>query len=524
MKKCFSFLLLLPLLFLSLRAQFGFLDSDYDADGKQIVDLGITEQFNKVRVQPDGMIVAAGSADNGTERLFFVMRTFPDGSFDPSFNGMGYLVVDFDVFNSNYNSASDLVILPDGKILVVGTSRLAGDNDFAMVRLKANGSIDSTFGTFGKLTFYLTAGGAEQNAYSVALDADGNYLVGGYTGPLAGPMKFLVLKVTPSAGIASSWGAGGYVTADGSANSEFLQDLIVLQDGRLLGGGISYDPSTGGKDFVLVMMKADGTLDNSFSSDGRVTTHFLGNNDYCNALAQQPDGKIVAAGTAGSLSSGTELAIARYNLTGNLDLTFDTDGKVTTNVDGGGNDEELRDLVIQPDGKLLACGYSVDIGTRALLARYETNGALDPSFGVGGLVLSDLSPTGDHFFGIAMQPDLKVVACGYVNDPLDGVIARYITGLVLSTADAPGQVPFSLFPNPAHEEVTLQYHCDHPTPAEIHLTDLQGRVLHTFSTSITLDAGNHDLELNLPTGLAPGGYLVVLVTGQGNVAAKLVTY
>lgn len=160
--------------------------------------------------------------------------------------------------------------------------------------------------------------------------------------------------------------------------------------------------------FGGVAHAADGDLDGAFGGDGKVTTTFPGG-AYAQAVAIQPDGKIVAVGAAAGESAAGEFALARYETDGTLDATFGTDGRVTTAVSGDGGGE-ARAVAIQSDGKIVAAG-TVNRETFAL-ARYDPDGTLDATFGSGGIVTTDLTPRYDIAYGVVIQPDGKIVAVG----------------------------------------------------------------------------------------------------------------
>ena len=127
---------------------------------------------------------------------------------------------------------------------------------------------------------------------------------------------------------------------------------------------------------------APGVLDPSFGAGGKVTTAIGAGSDDAEALALQPDGKIVVAGTSSGAFNNLDFAVARYNPNGSLDPTFGAGGKVTTAI-GTANDG-VRGVVLQPDGKIVAAGFSVGGGSLDFaLVRYNANGFLDTSFGIG---------------------------------------------------------------------------------------------------------------------------------------------
>ena len=165
-----------------------------------------------------------------------------------------------------------------------------------------------------------------------------------------------------------------------------------------------------------------GDLDTTFDSDGKVTTDFGGPFDRASSVAIQADRRIVAAGVSGDGVGGNDFVLARYKRDGTLDTDFDTDGKVTT--DFGSRFEEASSVIIQPDGKIVAAGTSGDFSlTDFALARYNSDGSLDTSFDTDGKVTTDFGSF-DQALGVAIQPNGRIVAAGF-SQP-DFALARYL--------------------------------------------------------------------------------------------------
>ena len=237
-----------------------------------------------------------------------------------------------------------------------------------------------------------------------------------------------------------SFGEGGKVITafNGAAYS-----IAVQPDGKLVlaGGGTT--------EFALARYNGDGTLDSSFGANGEVTTEVLHHYNSAFAVAIQTDGKIVAAGGAGDFSTSDGFALVRYNSDGSLDSSFGDGGKVTTAFDS--SEGEAYAIAIQSDGMIVAGGYVFGVPNyQFALARYRPNGKLDKSFGVGGKVTTSFSNLGLTARSLAIQPDAKIVVAGYAGgDPagrVDFALARYNSdGNLDSTFGASGKVITDLF-------------------------------------------------------------------------------
>jgi uncharacterized delta-60 repeat protein len=173
---------------------------------------------------------------------------------------------------------------------------------------------------------------------------------------------------------------------------------------------------TDARDVALARYDADGSLDGSFDGDGKAATDF-GGDDAGADVAVQPDGKIVVVG--GSVGG---FAVARYNVDGSLDSSFDGNGKLTT--DFGGSGSAAYGLALQPDGKIVAAGHG---GAGFALARYSPDGSLDSSFDGDGKQTTEF--TAGAAAAVALQRDGKIVAVGRaLGDGTDFALVRYSPG------------------------------------------------------------------------------------------------
>jgi uncharacterized delta-60 repeat protein len=224
----------------------------------------------------------------------------------------------------------------------------------------------------------------------------------------------------PSGSLDPSFGVGGTVVTD--FGGAIANDLALLGNGKIVALGTA--TSSSGTDFALTRYRTNGALDPSFGVGGRVLTDF-GGDDPGNAVVIQGDGRVIAAG--GSTANGTgNFALARYDAEGSLDATFGVGGKVLTDV--GGSSGQAFAVATQADGRIVAAGGNGDF----VLARYNADGSLDATFGVGGKVFTDFSGTNisaDGAAAVAIERNGKIVAAGIssIGGPpfADFALARY---------------------------------------------------------------------------------------------------
>ena len=313
---------------------------------------------------------------------------------------------------------------------------------------QAAGELDLTFGTEGKVfTDFLNQ---DDIASGVVVQADGKIIVVGTTNGFASSTyDFAVARYNSDGSLDSTFGAGGKVTTDLSGTSDSAHRVALQSDGKILVVGSTFNMQS---DFAVVRYNSDGGLDSTFGTGGKVSTDFAGFGDVANAVVIQTDGKIVVGGTAATSESSNniEYGLARYNTNGSLDTTFDTDGKVTTGIFG---EDNINDLALYPDGRILAAGYSND---NFSLARYNSNGNLDTTFDTDGRVLTDFFGASypDKINAVAIRTDGKIVAAGWttvaINPPNSAfALARYNTdGSLDTTFDGDGKAYTVAFTSP----------------------------------------------------------------------------
>ena len=340
-------------------------------------------------LQPDGKLVAVGTvtAPQGAPEEFALVRYLPDGSLDTSFGSGG--VVETPI-PSGYAEANAAVLQPDGKIVVAGDYLSAAGSEFALARYNTDGSLDTSFGSGGIVTTQVE--GVNSKAFGLVLQPDGKIVAGGEATSSTGNGSALV-RYLPDGSLDPSFGTGGIAFSTQPGEHGF--DAVALQpDGKILGVG---------QNTPLTRLNTDGSPDTSFGSGGISVVAAA----ESAALAVQTDGRIVVAGGTSSY-----FVLARANPDGSVDQTFGTDALVTTPM--GRGPAGASAVAIQPDGKIVAAGTSQPESTALMtVARYDQNGALDSTFGTGGV--SATLPSGTTNAGavaVALQADGKIDVAG----------------------------------------------------------------------------------------------------------------
>jgi uncharacterized delta-60 repeat protein len=280
--------------------------------------------------------------------------------------------------------------------------------------LASPGSLDPGFSGSGLLS--LSVGDYGSAALAVARQTDGKLVLAGWATFKPNPegaTDFAVVRVSPDGTPDSTFSTDGIASVDFAGSDDYALAVIQQRDGKLVLAGRASRPN-GTEDIALARFNANGTLDATFGDGGKVTLDIGGSHDLARGLIQQSDGKLVIAGGAVS-GSDYHFVLARFDVDGTLDTTFGVGG--TTLVDfGGGSDYSWADgLALQQDGKFVAVGrvgQYQPFGLTVGVARVTTNGRLDPSFSGDGLLTVDVSGTSEQAFAVAVRPDDVIVVAG----------------------------------------------------------------------------------------------------------------
>ena len=403
------------------------LDTSFSSDGKLITVISNHSTAKDIAIQPDGKIVVAGQCYNGTNNDFAVARYNADGSLDTTFSGDGKVTA---AIGSGNDRGTAVAIQTDGKIVVAGYSDNGTDDEFAVVRFNADGSLDTSFDGDGWVTTDLSSN--DDGATAIVIQSDGKIVVAGYADNGYG-YDFAVVRYNIDGSLDTSFSIDGKVPAVFGSGTHVGHAVAIQSDGKIIIAGNGNN--TSGYDFAVVRYNTDGTRDTTFAGDGAVITDFGSSFDGGQAVAIQPDGKIVVAGYSDVNSSFLvyDFALVRYKTDGSLDLSFGDNGKVTTNV-GSGTDSGQA-ITIQPNGKIVVAGYAGNGSNDDFaLVRYKTDGSLDTSFAGDGKLVTDFGGSDDQSYAVTVQSDGKILlAGGSVGGSWGFAVARY--GMADTPAD-----------------------------------------------------------------------------------------
>jgi uncharacterized delta-60 repeat protein len=375
--------------------------------GSGTVTAGPRGVMKAIALRPDGRIVAAiGNA---------VAQYLADGTLDTSFGNAGSVA---DVLGSTSAGAEilDLALQPDGRIVAAGTARGTSVSslayDFAAARLNADGSRDTTFN--GGLPLQVDWIGAPDRATRVLLQPDGRIVLAGtattvYTSS-TDDSAFAAVRLNTDGTLDTSFGNSGRAVGE-IGQIDFGQAAWLQADGRMVVAGRTSMTRSDDSHFGAVRFLPDGTLDASFGSAGKRFVPELGE---ATATAQQPDGRFVFA-VAQRVAGDFGFGVVRLNADGSADTGFGTGGLAVRQF--GTNVDTPAALALQADGGILLAGLALSTTTSYdfVVTRFGPDGTPDP---VASYVF-DFFAARDGALDLLLQPDGKVLAAGQAGSGLN---------------------------------------------------------------------------------------------------------
>jgi uncharacterized delta-60 repeat protein len=370
-------------------------------------------------VLPDGRAVAAGYTNlNLAQTDMAVARYLSSGELDTTFGGDGQVTIPFPQTGGSYSTAEEVLLQADGRLVLVGSTLSDFGGSFALARLMADGSLDPSFGSGGRVTVP-----ADEAAKAGLLQPDGRIIAMGS----GANGSIVVARYNPDGSLDPTFDGDGTVTVPGSFVE--IQGAALQPDGRIVIAGTSQTGGLQTRNFALVRLLPDGALDGSFDGDGIVVSDFAGVESGYSVIVLG-DGRLVLAG-----SRGTDVAVARYLPDGSLDTSFGNGGLAIVDVSPS---ESAHQLIELPNGNLLVAGATYDPFDPLdfLLVRLLPNGSLDTTFGTGGFLTTDFNGGPDECNAVAVAgPDLLLTAGATGDFPSDFGLARYIATIPVELLD-----------------------------------------------------------------------------------------
>ncbi len=458
-----------------LFAQSPFLDNSFAGDGR------FTYRFNEfsrlwcTAIQSDGKILGAGSsADNSGQFRASVLRIDAKGALDTSFANGGQWVSD-DLY---FAIVTEIIVQPDGKILLTGRSVAS----YKVVRLNPDGSYDQSFASNGKLTFPVWISPDERIVTDMRLQPNGKILIaGGFT---ATNDEEMITRIRADGSLDGSFGNFGTIKVPvglfNGVSFRYGFHLDLRSNNKILASAAVTD-SLGYPHGYVLQYTINGTLDTTFGVNG--VAKFL-NSGVITGLFVLPDDSYYVLGDYSTNTIFTT-GLYKFNPNGTQDLSFGINGVgslpfyspplMASNSNSG---------YLQADGKVVVFGGN--IGGVGFLGRYDQNGFPDQSFGTNGTIAPET--LFEIFYAGFTQPDGKIVVAGRYEDAQNNNVAsllRYLGSNSVGVIDRPSMISAPLiYPNPiGGQTVSIAYELPVRSPVEFELLDIQGKTLGILLTT-----------------------------------------
>lgn len=479
--------------------QDGLLDNTFGTNGKVITSFNPGEdKAYGVAVQDDGKIVVAGytySTIYGND--FACARYNNDGTLDTTFGSGGKMTYDLQVGSDD--KAYGMGIQLDGKIVLAGYSDNGSDKAGAVIRINADGTLDTTFGSGGKaftnFTIYNTNARADEFKTVKIHHLTGKIVVGGTSVLNTNESKGIFARYTSTGVLDTSFGNNGILINlpipinNSNGYSFVIEDLSVKSNGKISAVGWVDVPGTGAlfkASQYTCRLNENGTLDTTFSTDGWAVNSFTTGDDKTYAMILKPDDTFLFCGNTRWSNEDYKHYFGTMSTSGGMSHHGTIDFSATTR-------DLAYDMASDSSSKILMSGSVINSTSNIAsfgLTRVNADYSLDASFGNNGKVTTDFGTnTFSESFAMALQSDDKIILVGYTGN--DFAIARY-NGSQLSTPTPLLKEIIAIFPNPAINILNINL----TNPADINrnyqITDLNGRVvreglLENTNTSIEIE-------------------------------------
>lgn len=421
----------------------GDIDTGFGLGGYVTNDFfGTDEQIHAVAPMRDGRFVVTGKVTgsnvtgNGGSENVAVARYLPNGALDDSFGSGGLFQLDVD---SAPDEGRAVRVLSDGSVLVAGTLSTAAHADYGLIKLRPDGSLDTTFGeadagSARKGYVRLDIGGPQvhDEAYAMAVQRNGKIVLAGITRVFHDGFWYGQVAVArfTADGVPDTTFAGGqghivlapFFGAAGDTLTTIALDQAgnLPADDRIVVGGYTFGRNTA----FLARLTADGAVDTTFNTTGRVTLQAATSGGVSTGLSMLSaarltrDGRIVVVGEG----SDRGMAVMRFNANGSLDTTFGQNGRSLIKFSGISDEDIPMALALQGNGRIVAAGSATNRATGAahqdfLVGRWNADGSVDTTFGEQGLKVAQVSTVEDGAYAVAVEVSGNILAGGYTSQP-----------------------------------------------------------------------------------------------------------
>jgi uncharacterized delta-60 repeat protein len=504
-----TFIPILLILFLPIlsHAQPGTIDSMWGTDGQVYQDiLSGGDNIQDAVLLSNGKMIVCGTAQRAALNTQLLVAQFnSDGSLDNSFGNGGYFLGDFPV----QTAANALGLADDGTIFAAGRYGTSADPQMFVVKLKPNGTLDSTFNFIGydQVTFGANTNGEVNDIY-VYPGNNQPFLLAGQVDDGTDPdMAIVKLFANGNPDVTFGTNAARIIDFRASDNANAIAVANNLQ-GDIFVAGSSVENNSSDFDMAIARLNSNGSSDNAFSNDGRAFVSIGTGNSTANDILITSNNQMVLGGYGfDSITGGQARALAVVEPDGSMYTPFNGTGMLT--LSSGVNDFLVgNSLALTPTGDLLIAGRGGPFGTyNFCLYRLNMTGQLDNSFGNNGMFQAYLGTTGNNSCNkVLMLPNNKIMLFGSAirQGSSDLTMLRLNNDFSSSIAELPGVDEIKIYPNPVTSGiVNFEFEINKEGTAQLFnslgelvtVSDLSSGSNHSLYLSADLSSGNYVLQI-----------------------------
>ncbi len=475
-------------------SQAGIIDSTFGINGVVSTPLStsLLATCRNVLALPNGQYIATGFTQSGVYTYYTAVRYNNNGSIDNAFGTNGISQTTIGTSTSCYSYCSALQ--SDGKIVLGGDYYDGTGYQFGVTRLLSNGQLDTLFGTGGSTS--ISAGNVPPSNYggSIAIQSTGKIIISGTA--ISTNTDFCMARLKSDGSIDNTFGTNGVViTPIGSLTDNCYSMAIQSDDKIVLAGDISI-----GTTYVFACARYDmnGNLDNTFGTNG-IGIYPMGttDDDYGYGIVIQPDKKIVFGGT-GYYNSQYNFVVLRVDSNGVLDSGFGANGFAINSIVSGSGDSG-RSLALQSDGKIVVAGRSYLIGSCFAIIRFDSSGIIDTTFGINGASYIAVANAQHYVYGLALDPDNKLIVCGNARTAPDNFyLLRYESGLSTGIEEfSSNNNSLLIYPNPTTGKFTIS-NTTNENIESLRIFDAMGTLVFSNISKFEI---TKEMEISLSKGL-----------------------
>ncbi|MBI2258076.1 MAG: T9SS type A sorting domain-containing protein [Flavobacteriia bacterium] len=475
MKLLYFNFLLFSLSLTSIFSQVGYLDNSFGTNGKVSTNIGnYIDGITCVELQLDGKIVAAGYSYVSNYEDVVIVRYNSDGTLDNTFGLNGVVIQSL---GNESELVKDIYIQNDGKIILTGNTTNSLQPFYFVTRYNNDGTLDNSFNGSGIILNDASTSGIHFN--SIAVQPDNKIILGG-AAKTGNFWSFSVARLNQDGSFDTTFDNDGIVIREVVTGYNEVFSIGLFSNGKIIAAGNATNGND--NDFALVSFNSDGSINEDFGGINFKVTTDMGNsqNNFLNDMKVLTNDALIVGGFFDSTFDNINFALAKYNSNGELDTSFGTNGMVHTDF-GTSFDDAIHEIEIQYNGSIIACGNTVNNGyTDFGISKYSPNGVIDESFGQNGFISTDYFQSNDNISCSKLQTDGKLIVCGSTYDGSKQyfALARYNIDSLTNTNDLFAN-KLAFYPNPTKNE--LYFNSSSNQNYEISIYNLLGEeVLHDY--------------------------------------------